>query len=248
MKVSPIQSGLLLALGVASAIAAAETSAPPAPQPSVLPNKSLAGLITPAPPFTERENEKRRRSRHPRYLLRPDTTDGAIAVNFEDLECAQRDNSGGVSLMMPPLEKLPNAHRPWRSSRDKGWRDIPEQDDRRVGIYPGLYGDDIQRLNGRRIAIRGFIHPASAPVEQGLTKFILVHEDQTNGFSSYQVDETIVVEMLPGRTADFSTRPIMVVGKLTVKQSIASGQTWSLFRIDAESAERSDFRKPADGK
>ena len=90
---------------------------------------------------------------------------------------------------------------------------------------------------GKRVAIRGFIHPASALVEKGLEKFILLREDQQMSFGpGAKIDESIVVEFLPGRSTDFNVRPIAVVGTLSVEPRSIGEKDVTVYHLEAESA------------
>ncbi|MCC7085220.1 MAG: DUF3299 domain-containing protein [Pirellulales bacterium] len=69
----------------------------------------------------------------------------------------------------------------------------------------------IEKLFGARIRIRGYILPGFQ--QTGITKFVLVRDNMECCFGpGAALFDCIVVEMSPGKTANFSTRPVAVEG------------------------------------
>ena len=104
---------------------------------------------------------------------------------------------------------------------------------------PKMINDAVRALFGKKIKLRGYIHPASAMVEKGLTQFIFVRDDQACCFGpGALLYDNVVVKMKPGKTANFSIRPIAVEGTLSFHETGKFGnQPLSIFQIDADSAE-----------
>lgn len=104
---------------------------------------------------------------------------------------------------------------------------------------PTMLNDSVRALLDKKVKIRGYIHPASAMVEKGLTQFVLVRDDQGCCFGpGALLYDNIVVKMLPGKSTKYSVRPIAVEGVLTYKESMTLGnQPTSIFQIDADAAE-----------
>lgn len=104
---------------------------------------------------------------------------------------------------------------------------------------PTMFNDAVRDLFGKKVKLRGYIHPGSAMVEKGLTQFVFVRDDQACCFGpGALLYDNVVVKMKPGKTANFSIRPIAVEGELSYQESGKVGnQPASIFRIDATSAE-----------
>ncbi|MFM7108625.1 MAG: DUF3299 domain-containing protein [Planctomycetaceae bacterium] len=69
----------------------------------------------------------------------------------------------------------------------------------------------VTALDGERIRIRGYILPSFQ--QTGLTQFVLVRDNQECCFGpGAALHDCIVVRMQPGRSADFSIRPVAVAG------------------------------------
>jgi hypothetical protein len=76
---------------------------------------------------------------------------------------------------------------------------------------------DIEKIFGKRIRIRGYILPAFQ--NSDLTGFILVRDNLECCFGpGAALYDCIVVEMSPGNTASFTTRPIAVEGVLSLSE------------------------------
>lgn len=77
----------------------------------------------------------------------------------------------------------------------------------------------IEKLVDSRIRIRGYILPSFQ--QTGITQFVLVRDNMECCFGpGAALYDCIVVEMTPGRSADFTTRPVAVEGKFDIQEMI----------------------------
>jgi hypothetical protein len=75
----------------------------------------------------------------------------------------------------------------------------------------------VTALEGQAIRIRGYILPSFQ--QTGLTQFVLVRDNQECCFGpGAALHDCIVVRMQPGRSADFSIRPVAVTGRFQVSE------------------------------
>jgi hypothetical protein len=78
-----------------------------------------------------------------------------------------------------------------------------------------LITSDIEALAGQRIRIRGYILPT--PQKRGIKQFVLVRDNQECCFGpGAALYDCVLVEMQPGKTAQFSIRPVAVEGKFSI--------------------------------
>ena len=95
----------------------------------------------------------------------------------------------------------------------------------------------IEGLFGQRIRIRGYIFPTLK--KKGLTQFVLVRDNMECCFGpGAALYDCILVHMEPGRTAEFSIRPVAVQG--TFRYEIFpdfDGTTRAIYRLDGELVE-----------
>ncbi len=130
----------------------------------------------------------------------------------------------------------PNPSRRLDSSRivDKTFDDVkfemqPDEPFRREMIGPA-----IESLSGRRIRIRGYILPTAQ--QRGINQFVLVRDNQQCCFGpGAALYDCILVEMQPGRTAEFSIRPVAVEGTFKVEMLPgADDKPLAIYHLDCE--------------
>ena len=92
-------------------------------------------------------------------------------------------------------------------------------------------------LDGRRIRIRGYILPSFQ--QSGLTQFVLVRDNQECCFGpGAALHDCIVVRMQPGRTADFSIRPVAVAGTFRVAELRGpDGNHLAIYALEGENVQ-----------
>jgi hypothetical protein len=92
----------------------------------------------------------------------------------------------------------------------------------------------VTSLTGTRIRIRGYILPSFQ--QSGLTQFVLVRDNQECCFGpGAALHDCIVVRMLPGRSADFSIRPVAVAGTFRLDELRGpDGKHLAIYALDGE--------------
>lgn len=77
--------------------------------------------------------------------------------------------------------------------------------------------EDVQELAGRNVKLRGYILPATLFKETDIDQFVLVRDNQECCFGpGAALFDCVIVEMVPGKTTDFVTRPVTVEGKFNI--------------------------------
>ena len=89
-------------------------------------------------------------------------------------------------------------------------------------------------LERQRVRIRGYILPSFQ--QSGLTQFVLVRDNQECCFGpGAALHDCVVVRMQPGRTADFSIRPVAVEGRFRVEELRGpDGRHLAIYALDGE--------------
>ncbi|EMI16576.1 lipoprotein [Rhodopirellula maiorica SM1] len=81
----------------------------------------------------------------------------------------------------------------------------------------GALTPDVKRLDGIKVKLRGYILPSTLFKETDIDQFVLVRDNQECCFGpGAALFDCVIVEMLPGRTTDFVTRPVTVEGKFKI--------------------------------
>jgi hypothetical protein len=114
-------------------------------------------------------------------------------------------------------------------------------DDIRFEIEPGqefhraMLPDAVAAMAGQRIRIRGFILPT--PQKRGIRAFVLVRDNQECCFGpGAALYDCILVEMQPGKTAEFSIRPVAVEGTFDIREIRGpDGKHLAIYHLEGES-------------
>ncbi|MBX9790945.1 MAG: hypothetical protein K2Y37_18660 [Pirellulales bacterium] len=94
---------------------------------------------------------------------------------------------------------------------------------------------EIEKLFGQPIRIRGFIYPTFQ--QTGIKTFVLVRDNQECCFGpGAALFDCIVVDMKPGKTTDYSIRPVTVEGIFGFSElKDPDGIQRAIFHLDGES-------------
>ena len=99
-----------------------------------------------------------------------------------------------------------------------------------------LITPEIEELFGKRIRIRGYIFPTLK--KRGLKQFVLVRDNLECCFGpGAALYDCIMVEMEPGKTAEYTIRPIAVEGTFGYKVEDFDGTIVAIYRMSGEKAE-----------
>lgn len=75
----------------------------------------------------------------------------------------------------------------------------------------------VKSLNGKKVKLRGYILPSTLFKETGIDQFVLVRDNQECCFGpGAALFDCVIVEMVPGKTTDFVTRPVTVEGRFKI--------------------------------
>jgi hypothetical protein len=99
---------------------------------------------------------------------------------------------------------------------------------------PGRLTPRVRELERQRVRIRGYILPSFQ--QSGLTQFVLVRDNQECCFGpGAALHDCVVVRMRPGRSAEFSIRPVAVVGLFRVEELRGpDGRHLAIYALDGE--------------
>ena len=78
-------------------------------------------------------------------------------------------------------------------------------------------GRGSKKLDGVKVKLRGYILPSTLFKETNIDQFVLVRDNQECCFGpGAALFDCVIVEMVPGKTTDFVTRPVTVEGKFKI--------------------------------
>ena len=157
---------------------------------------------------------------------------------------------GGTTATPPsaaPVDAAPPAAAPPAAAEDRpAPRPVPSSfreitfDDIKLDMEKGapftrdLLPARVTSLAGTGIRIRGYILPSFQ--QTGLTQFVLVRDNQECCFGpGAALHDCVVVRMRPGKTADFSIRPVAVAGTFKIDELRApDGSHLAIYALDGD--------------
>jgi len=100
---------------------------------------------------------------------------------------------------------------------------------------PEMLTPEIKALDGKNVRIRGFMFPSFKPT--GLTEWVLVRDNLQCCFGGNAIlYDCIIVDMKPGKSTDYTTRPVAVEGTFTIKDWFdIDGVRRAIYHLDGES-------------
>jgi hypothetical protein len=124
--------------------------------------------------------------------------------------------------------------RPTAAPREISFDDIKLEMEKGAPFTRDLLPERVTALAGTAIRIRGYILPSFQ--QTGLTQFVLVRDNQECCFGpGAALHDCVVVRMRPGKTADFSIRPVAVAGRFKIDELRApDGSHLAIYALDGE--------------
>ncbi len=140
----------------------------------------------------------------------------------------------------PPRANAPAAdpgagpRRPSGAPREITFDDIKLEMEKGAPFTRDLLPARVTSLTGTAIRIRGYILPSFQ--QTGLTQFVLVRDNQECCFGpGAALHDCVVVRMRPGKTADFSIRPVAVAGTFKIDELRApDGSHLAIYALDGD--------------
>ena len=165
-------------------------------------------------------------------------------VRTEASNATQSDPATNQAVAIKGVEERKSS----QSARAKGeinFDDLKFDIEKDKPFKSNMLNDDVRELNGQRVKLRGYILPATLFKEKGIDQFVLVRDNQECCFGpGAALFDCVIIEMVPGKTTDFVTRPVTVEGKFkidTEKYKYPGGvgprgaSHFAIFKIDGES-------------
>ncbi len=121
-----------------------------------------------------------------------------------------------------------------RPARDITFDDIKLEMQKGDPFTRDLLPARVTALERQPVRIRGYILPSFQ--QSGLTQFVLVRDNQECCFGpGAALHDCVVVRMQPGRTAEFSIRPVAVAGRFRVEELRGpDGKHLAIYALDGE--------------
>lgn len=134
----------------------------------------------------------------------------------------------------PPSVGQAPAGRVSGAIRDISFDDIKFDMEKGAPFTRDLLPQRVTGLERERIRIRGYILPSFQ--QKGLAQFVLVRDNMECCFGpGAALYDCVVVRMQPGKTADFSIRPVAVAGTFRLEELRGpDGKHLAIYALDGE--------------
>ena len=91
----------------------------------------------------------------------------------------------------------------------------------------------IEALHGRNVKLRGYILPSFQ--QSGITQFVLVRQHAMLLWPREALYDCVVVDMKPGKTTDFTVRPVAVEGTFELRDFKGpDGKYLAIYHLDGQ--------------
>ena len=172
------------------------------------------------------------------------TTAGAVLACLAMLACAGCGEAPARPAVAPPLPAADGAARTSVAApavtvrpREITFDDIKLDMQKGDPFTRDLLPARVTALERRPVRIRGYILPSFQ--QTGLTQFVLVRDNQECCFGpGAALHDCVVVRMRPGKTANFSIRPVAVAGTFRVDELRGpDGKHLAIYALDGDAVE-----------
>jgi len=145
------------------------------------------------------------------------------------------ENADGAVASETPADPPPA--RPTSRLQELSFDDVKFEMEKGDPFTEELLPEAVASLDGARIRIRGYILPSFQ--QEGITQFVLVRDNMECCFGpGAALYDCIVVRMLPGRSTNFSVRPVAVSGTFHIEELIGpDGRHLAIYSLDGEEVE-----------
>ena len=134
----------------------------------------------------------------------------ATPVNAED-------NSRQVQANAPAKVDMKRSSDAARAKGEITFDDLKFEIERDAAFDDKMISKDVKELDNKVVKLRGYILPSTLFKETDISQFVLVRDNQECCFGpGAALYDCVMIEMLPGQTTDYVTRPVTVQGKLKI--------------------------------
>ena len=132
-------------------------------------------------------------------------------------QASDRTKTDGETVDPRPRVEVRKSSNSSRAKGDINFDDLSFKIEKDAKFKPDLLTDEIKKLDGVKVKLRGYILPSTLFKETNIDQFVLVRDNQECCFGpGAALFDCVIVEMVPGKTTDFVTRPVTVEGKFKI--------------------------------
>ncbi|MCY3016597.1 MAG: DUF3299 domain-containing protein [Planctomycetota bacterium] len=165
---------------------------------------------------------------------------GGLAAVAKEAPGETPAGRGGGAAPAPPETPVVAAKAPAVGDgkvREISFDDLTLPLEKGAPYTPAILPPAVDALQGRSVRIRGYILPSFQ--QRGITQFVLVRDNMECCFGpGALLHDCVVVRMRPGKSADFSIRPVAVAGSFRIEELKGpDGKHLAIYGIDGDAVE-----------
>ena len=127
------------------------------------------------------------------------------------------DQTDKVPQQEPAKFEIKRSSKAARAKGEITFDDLKFEIEKDAPFDDKMISKDIKELNNKDVKLSGYILPTTLFKETDISQFVLVRDNQECCFGpGAAIYDCVIVEMVPGQTTDFVTRPVTVQGKLKI--------------------------------
>ena len=165
---------------------------------------------------------------------------GGLAAVAQEAPGETPAGRGGGAAPAPPETPVVAAKAPAVGDgkvREISFDDLTLPLEKGAPYTPAILPPAVDALQGQSVRIRGYILPSFQ--QRGITQFVLVRDNMECCFGpGALLHDCVVVRMRPGKSADFSIRPVAVAGSFRIEELKGpDGKHLAVYAIDGDAVE-----------
>ena len=165
---------------------------------------------------------------------------GGLAAVAQEAPGETPAGRGGGAAPTPPEALVVAAKAPAVGDgkvREISFDDLTLPLEKGAPYTPAILPPAVDALQGQSVRIRGYILPSFQ--QRGITQFVLVRDNMECCFGpGALLHDCVVVRMRPGKSADFSIRPVAVAGSFRIEELKGpDGKHLAIYGIDGDAVE-----------
>ncbi len=165
---------------------------------------------------------------------------GGLAAVAQEAPGETPAGRGGGAAPAPPETPVVAAKAPAVGDgkvREISFDDLTLPLEKGAPYTPAILPPAVDALQGQSVRIRGYILPSFQ--QRGITQFVLVRDNMECCFGpGALLHDCVVVRMRPGKSADFSIRPVAVAGSFRIEELKGpDGKHLAIYGIDGDAVE-----------
>ncbi len=140
-----------------------------------------------------------------------------VAVVLLTAPVPAEDKARNATGQEPAKVEVQRSSKAARAKGEITFDDLKFEIEKDAAFDDEMITKDVKELENKVVKLRGYILPTTLFKETNISQFVLVRDNQECCFGpGAALYDCVIIEMVPGETTDYVTRPVTVRGKLKI--------------------------------